>query len=88
MNSRQKKKIINNIAECIEMGDYTKSSLCKAAGIPYASLTNIFTRGTMPGIDIILKMCNTMKVSPTMLLTGLSDEAYLKKCNQKEGLSV
>ena len=77
MNKREKKKIINNIEYIIEESNFSKASLSKEAGIPYASLINIFSRGTMPGVDMILKMCRTLKVSPTRLLTGKSDDGFL-----------
>ena len=83
MNKREKKKIINNIEDIIDESDYTKATLSKASGIPYPSLTNIFVRGTMPGVDMILKMCKTLKVSPTQLLTGKTDELYLNELNKE-----
>ena len=32
---------------------------------------------------MILKMCKTLKVSPTQLLTGKTDELYLNELNKE-----
>ena len=83
MNKREKEKIVRNIKAIMDDKGYTRPSLSREADIPYASVTNILAHGTMPGVDIVLKMCRAMKVSPTMLLTGMDDETFLENCSDK-----
>lgn len=47
----------------LEKFGWTRYRLAKESGLPEATLTNIFHRGSVPTIDTLEKICETMNIS-------------------------
>ena len=62
--------VINNIISLLEKKGLKQADLCEAIGISSSTMTNWKNRGTDPPAKHIIPICEFLKVSPYLLLTG------------------
>ena len=63
--------ILKRIIQLRDERNWTNYRLCDEAGVPYVTLTNMFSRGTQPSIATLTALCDAFGIS---LAQFFSDE--------------
>lgn len=76
--------VINNVLSLLEKKKLKQADLCEAIGINSSTMTNWKNRGTDPPAKYIIPICEFLKVSPYLLLTGTEAQEPVIHHNEEQ----
>ena len=71
--------ILKRIIQLRDERNWTNYRLADEAGVPYVTLTNMFSRGTQPSIATLTALCEAFGISLAQFFSDENDEILLSE---------
>ena len=71
--------VLKRIIQLRDERDWTNYRLSDEAGVPYVTLTNMFSRGTQPSIATLTALCEAFGISLAQFFNDEKDEILLSE---------
>lgn len=71
--------ILKRIIQLRDERNWTNYRLCDEAGVPYVTLTNMFSRGTQPSVATLTALCEAFGISLAQFFSDEKDDIFLSE---------
>lgn len=70
-------EITDRIKQLRDERNWTNYKMCDEAGVPYVTITNMFSRGTQPTIATLSALCDAFGISLAQFFNYDADQIFL-----------